>query len=917
MRLSALLLLPLGSASAAADRRAARRERRALFEVEPGARHLTIEETLKMISTETGEEYELSDNPIVNRIVTLVWDNANAFEWAAASQAEFDAELDDPPRTRKYPYLLCHVGTDENGKSLSGFRRKIALGESIGLTVDEMEKKKGHFNVLYNEEDFLCVYGQLLASVAANITGDDFVVQPILASLKYMAGSVDAMRTEVEFLNNSTEGNNGTDSLSLDVTLCPGVSLAKVGNETIALGWEELSDDVAGDILESLVPTTLHSILATEIADSYYLISEEYEEDASELGEEPTERSKLWKETITKYKDAEECKRVYQEKLMWKMQRGREGTDDPSLLNVEFPTSGNTELDAGCMLTLSLAVAAHPDVCSLEKRERPDVRNTVIQWLTQSEVPERRPFFDSGLDGTGQVVAVSDTGVDRDNCYFAQEEDADSLLNLANRKIVQYRPFVDDGDYEYGHGTHVAGTIAGKRVDKAGIADGTAPGARLAVADIGDSSGALSLPFDFQLLETGEPDRRGGAKIHSASWGSDLNYYTTQARTFDQTMYENDEFLVLVAAGNSGKGDKPNSVGAPATGKNVIAVGAHHNTDTSRPARGLGPSYIADFSSRGPTADGRTKPDILAPGKAVLSAGALPDQKGECDPPENPGANGKADGVLSIQGTSMATPVVSGTAAILRQYFAEGYYPYGVKNATTVYPNPSGALIKAVLMNGAQYLKGVDNGGDGVTNIQPYDNNQNFGRLALQHSVYLKGKTNVQLSVWDRRVVQDQRSDSYTIKIDKTDGCKYDKLSVTLVWFEEGSSIGCNRCLINDLDLTVSLGGKLYYPNGRSSPDRTNSAERVVVTGVKDGDVATITVEGFNLAKRAQEYSLVATGCFGGVANTMLGDQCSVFDCDESKSTRMSIIMMAIFIPLGALCLCGCGLFFYRRKQQE
>lgn len=149
-----------------------------------------------------------------------------------------------------------------------------------------------------------------------------------------------------------------------------------------------------------------------------------------------------------------------------------------------------------------------------------------------------------------------------------------------------------------------------------------------------------------------------------------------------QHMYDDDEFLIVVAAGNSGAGDARNTVGSPATGKNVVAVGAHHNTEKSRPKNGLGPSYVADFSSRGPTADGRMKPDLLAPGKAVLSAGALPNEFGECDPSKIPAANSKSAGLLSLQGTSMATPVVSGIAAIIRQYFVEGYYPTGMKNET-------------------------------------------------------------------------------------------------------------------------------------------------------------------------------------------------------------------------------------------
>ena len=210
---------------------------------------------------------------------------------------------------------------------------------------------------------------------------------------------------------------------------------------------------------------------------------------------------------------------------------------------------------------------------------------------------------------------------------------------------------------------------------------------------------------------------------------------------------QNDEFLAIVAAGNAGDDgglDVPKTVESPASSKNGIGVGATVSWGSSLPNRGYGPSFVTYFSSRGPTADGRMKPDLMAPGNKMLSAGARPNEQGECD-----------SDLKYSAGTSMAAPVVSGTAAKIRQYFRQGYYPSGEKNSDDAYPNPSGGLLKAVLLNGAQALLGVDNviRGGGVTPSAPYDNNQGFGRLSLQDSVYLAGKTNVQLKIWDRESV--------------------------------------------------------------------------------------------------------------------------------------------------------------------
>jgi len=145
-----------------------------------------------------------------------------------------------------------------------------------------------------------------------------------------------------------------------------------------------------------------------------------------------------------------------------------------------------------------------------------------------------------------------------------------------------------------------------------------APGAKLAFIDIGFDNGALSLPSDDRLLGTGRNPLGQGppAHIHSASWGViGENGYNYQCRSFDSYMYSNDDFLILVAAGNDGRYDSRNTVSAPSTAKNVISVGASHSYADDLEGGMLGPAHVADFSSRGPTADGRVK--VSPPGQEI------------------------------------------------------------------------------------------------------------------------------------------------------------------------------------------------------------------------------------------------------------------------------------------------------------
>jgi subtilisin family serine protease len=154
-----------------------------------------------------------------------------------------------------------------------------------------------------------------------------------------------------------------------------------------------------------------------------------------------------------------------------------------------------------------------------------------------------------------------------------------------------------------------------------------------------------------------------GARLHTNSWGDEENFlphnrYTERAADVDRFVWEHPDMTVLFAAGNAG-GEGDDTVISPATAKNVIAVGATWRAD-------IEPPCPTEWSSRGLAHDGRIKPDVMAPGESVVSA-------------ESDFFVGGAQNCeyLPMSGTSMATPVTAGHAALARQYFVDGYYPGG------------------------------------------------------------------------------------------------------------------------------------------------------------------------------------------------------------------------------------------------
>jgi len=153
------------------------------------------------------------------------------------------------------------------------------------------------------------------------------------------------------------------------------------------------------------------------------------------------------------------------------------------------------------------------------------------------------------------------------------------------------------------------------------------------------------------------------------------------------------------------------------------------------PASGASIDRLSTFSSRGPTLDGRIKPDVLAPGERLVSAFAdANDNTQQCasDP------NSRLYAVQPLQGTSMATPALAGSAALVREYFLRGFGACGKAAAASSPSFVSSSLVKATIINSAVYAPITDAAGSTFAAARkPYQ--VGFGRVKLDTALRFEG----------------------------------------------------------------------------------------------------------------------------------------------------------------------------------
>lgn len=471
------------------------------------------------------------------------------------------------------------------------------------------------------------------------------------------------------------------------------------------------------------------------------------------------------------------------------------------------------------------------------------------------------------FEGEGQIVAVADTGLD------------DTHPDFANRIVGMRawgRPPADTSD-PIGHGTHVAGSVLGDGSASGGKLKGTAPKARLFFQSLLNQDGPVGgLPHTLDQLF--EEAYQAGARIHNNSWGTPAaSQYRIASREVDDFVHRRKDMLIVICAGNEGSAADPaigdrnveagyvefKSIGAPATCKNALTVGASRSSRTQGgwAARTYGevwprqfpsppiatalfsgdPEAIAAFSGRGPSTN-RIKPDVVAPGTDILSCRS----SGAEDTELFWGTYPPNSYYAYLGGTSMAAPLVSGCAALVREYYVKA------RNH-----QPSAALIKATLINGAVPLRGQD----AVANFPTVPNfHQGFGAVHLPSSIPSSLNPEMKLEFVDNwnDPASHLTGPSARFRLGVAGG----RLRVCLAYTDPPGD-----GLQNNLNLLLQVPGQLRkragnekLPLALNGPDVNNNVEVFTLEDAPPGEYLVQIAVANMQHPQPQDFALVATG---------------------------------------------------------
>jgi len=389
--------------------------------------------------------------------------------------------------------------------------------------------------------------------------------------------------------------------------------------------------------------------------------------------------------------------------------------------------------------------------------------------------------------GSGVKVGVIDSGIDPNHDHFS------SVTKIYARDWVDGGDPIDD--QKNGHGTHVAGIIAGSSTCYGVPLKGVAPDATLIIERIFDKTGAYKGGTHSEIFD--EVVNKG-ASIVSCSWGHDSNMiYDAGDRAVDNYARNHPDVLFVFANGN---GPKDNNVSSPAIAKNVVAVGAIQDgstwgtTPTVDKYGASNVDLISDLNDLDGPADGRIKPDVLAPGEKITSS--IP-----------------WNSYNTWKGTSMATPHVAGLAALYKE----------------LYPAATSNQIKTALIHAAFKLEDKQ----GQTGYL-----QGLGKVEALNTLYNMSYESKNEHFYGTVGEFPLYPTEQTFTVDVPPDAK--KLVVTMCYMDRAGSESVSLALVNNLDLSIVSPSGLEFVDW-SSVD--NVEKIILLEGVLQTGTWTIKVK--------------------------------------------------------------------------
>jgi hypothetical protein len=348
------------------------------------------------------------------------------------------------------------------------------------------------------------------------------------------------------------------------------------------------------------------------------------------------------------------------------------------------------------------------------------------------------------------------------------------------------------------------------------LLSGITPGDLYNSTGAGNARGSMGVAFEAY-----------GARVFNFSWGSASNTYSADAQDIDTLMRNKPEAIAFVAAGNNSIDDNEDglpdqgTLGAPATTRNGVAVGASRNANTVN-----SPESREAFSSVGPavnTTVNRVAPQLMAPG-GEPGAGSLGiSSEFACRSNDNNQTNPVTCDIISgAEGTSFSSPAAAGSALLVRDYFAQGFYPNAVRTVAAS-KSITGSLTKAVLIASADYMSGAN-----LTcqiaglKCNRFNNEQGYGRIELDLALPLETwpRSPTGIIVHDPGALPGGLSNltlASGVTTNQTTTATFrvcndtDELRVALAWADP---VSASPNLRNNLDLQIkSPTGKVYRGN--------------------------------------------------------------------------------------------------------